>query len=142
MPNMEGLGRLFVDVPIASGVAVNLNLCQGVTFSCTGADTFTLTLATSFGGSYTQPSGWNPITKYYDAAATNGTAVITKVTQAASNAVVQGSAHTTWIELLGAMVPDTYTYVKCTASSAGLVRAILHDPTAARGPVNWPKVSA
>jgi hypothetical protein len=40
------------------------------------------------------------------------------------------------------MVPDTYTYVKCSVGASGLVTAILHDLTYQRTPGNLPKVSA
>ena len=52
MAGMEGLGRVLNVVPIASAKAISMKQCSGVTFVCTGADTFSLTIATTFGGTY------------------------------------------------------------------------------------------
>lgn len=138
---IEALGRVFNVVPIAAGVALSLRDCSGVTFVCTGNDTFTLTLATSFGGSYSQPSSWNPIVHKYTNTSTGGTAKWVKATQAASNAVTIASGAVSF-DLLGPMVPDTYNYVKCSVGASGLVMAILHDLDSQRGPANLPAVSA
>lgn len=144
MPMIEGFGSKYVVLPTASGVAINLRDYSSIEFWGTNDNTFTLTLATSFGGSYSQPSGWNPITHYYQNTDNGvGTGVFTKQTQAASNAVVQASDNTTVIVLLQSMVPDTYTYVKCTASSPGdgsLVAVCI--PLVQRGPANLAKLSA
>ncbi len=140
MAGMEALGRMVNVVPIAAGVAINMRDCSGITFVCTGADTFTLTSSATFGGSYATPG--NIVTHYYQAAATNGTAAWTRQTQTASNAVVQGSAYTTVIELLDAQLPDPGVYVKLTASAGGLVTAILHDLEYQRKPANLAIVSA
>lgn len=134
MAGQEALGRLFNVVPIASGVALSLKEASAVTFVCTGADTFTVTVASTFGGSYATPG--NIITRYYQSTATNGTAAWTKQTQAASNAVVQAGAYTTVITVLGSDLPDPKCYIKCTASAAGLVKAVLHDLTAQQAPAN------
>ena len=61
MGAMEGLGRVFNVVPIAAGKAVSLKAAAGVTFICTGNDTFTITVSDTFGGSYATPG--NIITK-------------------------------------------------------------------------------
>lgn len=135
MAGQEGLGRVFNVVPIAAGQGILLRDCSAVTFVCTGNDTFTLTLATTFAGSYSQPSGFNPITRKYTNTATNGTAAWVKATQAASNAVTIASG-TVAFSLLVSQIPDTYNYVKNTASSAGLVMAVLHDLTVQRTPAN------
>jgi hypothetical protein len=143
MSTSEALGRLMNVTPIASGVAISLRDCGGITFVCTGADTFTLTTSATFGGSYATPG--NIITHYYQAAATNGTAAWTKQTQAASNAVVQGSAYTTLIEVLTAQIPDVspnMLYIKCTASAAGLVSAYTHSLAYQRKAANLPIMSA
>ena len=42
---MEGLGRVVNVVPIAQGTLISLKDCAGVTFVCTGDDTFTLASA-------------------------------------------------------------------------------------------------
>lgn len=144
MPVMEQLGRTINSVPVASGVALNMRDYSSIAFYGTNDNTFTLTLATTFGGGYSQPSGWNPITHYYNETSNGaGTAVWTKVTQSASNAVVQAADNGTWFELLQSMVPDTYVYVKCTASAPGdgvLVAYLC--PIVQRAPANLAKISA
>lgn len=138
---IEALGREINVVPIAAGVALSMRDCSGILFVCTGNDTFTLTLSTTFGGSYSQPTNWNPITRKYTCAATNGTALWVKATQTASNAVTIAS-NTVAFDLLGTMVPDAYVYVKCSVGASGLVTAILHDLTYQKTPANLAKVSA
>jgi hypothetical protein len=136
---MEALGRLVNVVPIAAGVALSMKNCSGITFICTGNDTFTLTVADAFAGSYATPG--NVLVRKQTNTATNGTAAWVQATQAASNAVTIASG-TVAFYLDGNSLPDTKTYVKCTASSAGLVTAILHDLRAQRNPANLPIVSA
>lgn len=138
---MEALGRLINVAPIVgTGNAINLKYGEAVTFVCTGADTFTLTVADSFAGSYATPG--NIITSYYQNTSTNGTAAWTKQTQAASNAVVQGGAYTTVIHVPATALPDGKTHIKCTRSSAGLVMAIVHDLHVQRTPANLPILGA
>jgi hypothetical protein len=137
---MEALGREFNVVPIAAGRGIALKGATGVTFVCTGADTFTLTSSATFGGSYVTPG--NIVDHFYQAAATNGSAAFTRQAQTASNAVVQGGANTTVIEVSANSLPDTHTYIKCTASATGLVTAIVHDLEVQRKPANLPALSA
>lgn len=136
---MEALGREFNVIPIAAGVAVSLKQATGVTFICTGNDTFTITVADSFAGSYATPG--NILTRKVTNTATNGTAAWAEATQSASNAVVIASG-TTSIHVPAESLPDGKAYVKCTASSAGLVTAIVHDLTTQRAPSNLPALSA
>ncbi len=143
---MEFLGRYGNVLPAASGVAINLSNCEGVAFFGTNDNTYTLTLSKTFGGSYSQPTGWNPITHYYTNA-DNGvgtSAWSDKVAQAASNAVVIATDIEVCIQLFGIMVPDTYQFVKCTASAPGdgSLIAVLYELKAPRKPVNLPKISA
>lgn len=134
MAGMEGLGRVFNVIPIASGKAFKMRGASAVTFVCTGADTFTVTAASSFAGTYASPG--NIISHYYQATATDGTAAWTKQTQAASNAVVQAGSNTTVFSVFTSQLADPDDYVKCTASATGLVHAILHDLVVQRGPAN------
>lgn len=136
---MEALGRLINVVPIAAGQALSMKNCSGITFVCTGNDTFTLTVADSFAGSYATPG--NTIVRKQTNTATNGTAAWVEATQAASNAVVIASGAVVFY-VDGNSLPDTKCYVKCTASGAGLVTAILHDLRAQRKPANLAIVSA
>ena len=154
MAGMEGLGRLFNVMPIAAGVAINLNQCSAVTFVCTGNDTFTLTVGATFGGSYVTPPttaiGGGLIRNYYTTT-TAGTAAWTKTQGYASgsyvNAVTIGSgvaAFTIYgtdldVQAIGG---TNYQYVKCSVGASGLVTAILHDLTVQRTPANLEILSA
>lgn len=140
MAGMEGLGRAFNVAPIANGSAISLKGCSGITFVCTGADTFTLTVSPTFGGSYVSPGAI--ITHYYQSTATNGTAAWTKQTQTAADNVVQAGAYTTVIEVFGSMLADPNAYIKCTHSGTGLVMAVTHDLTVQRKPANLAILSA
>lgn len=136
---MEGLGRLFNVVPIAAGRGLRLDQGRAVTFVCTGNDTFTLTCAAGFAGSYATPG--NTITRVYTNTATNGSAAWVKVDQAASNAVVIASGSVAF-HVSGDSLPDTKNYVKVSVGASGLVMAILHDLYFQRTPANLPIVSA
>lgn len=133
MAGMEGLGRLFNVVPIAAGRGLSMKQCSGITFICTGNDTFTLTCASSFAGSYATPG--SIIVTTYTNTATNGSAAWVKVVQTAANTAIIASGSIAF-HVSGASLPDTKNYVKVTQSSAGLVTAVLHDLTVQRGPGN------
>lgn len=145
MAGMEGLGRLLNVVPIAAGRGLKLRDCSAITFVCTGQDTFTLTEASSFGGSY---SNLATISRLYWSTATNGTAAWQKFTQTAAATVIPGTttgittANTVAFEVLTSQLADPFNYVKVTPSASGLVTAILHDLTVQRGPANLAIVSA
>lgn len=134
MAGMEGLGRVLDVVPIAAGNAFKFRGASAVLFVCTGADTFTLTAASSFSGSYTSPG--NILTHYYQRADTNGTHAWTRQTLSASNAITQASAYTTAFEVLTSMIADPQAYLKVSVGGSGLVTAILHDLTVQRKPAN------
>lgn len=134
MAGMEGLGRLVDVIPIAAGKAFKFRGASAVLFVCTAADTFTINVGSSFGSVATSPG--NIINHYYQRADTDGTHAWTKQTQAASNAVTQGSAYTTAFEVLTSMIADPYNYIKITVGGSGLVTAILHDLVVQRKPAN------
>lgn len=136
---MEGLGRLFNVVPIAAGAGLSIKDCSGITFICTGNDTFTITVATTFAGSYATPG--NIITRKQTNTSTAGTAAWVAATQSASNAVTISSG-TVAFYVSASSLPDAKCYVKCTASSAGLVKAILHDLVVQRSAPNLAIVGA
>ena len=139
MAGQQGLGKEFNVIPIAAGKALSMKECSAVTFVCTGNDTFTITAASSFAGSYATPG--NIITITYNSTATDGTAAWTKTTQAASNAVVSASG-TVVFTVYGADLPDPKNYVKVSVGSSGLVTAITHDLTVKRAPANLAKLGA
>jgi hypothetical protein len=139
MGAMEGLGRAFNVVPIAAGAALSLRDAGGVTFICTGNDTFTLTVSDTFGGSYATPG--NIITKKITNTATNGTAAWATATQSAANAVTISSGSVAFY-VSGDSLPDGKAYVKVAAGAAGLVTAVLHDLTVQRKADNLAIVGA
>jgi hypothetical protein len=136
---MEALGRTVNVVPIAAGQAISMKQASSVMFVCTGADTFTLTVSDTFGGTYATPG--NIITRKITNSATNGTAAWVETTQAASNAVVSAGG-TVVFHVASASLPDTKVYIKCAASVAGLVTAVTHDLVVQRKPANLPALSA
>lgn len=150
----EGLGRLFNVIPIAAGVAINVSIAPAITFVCTGNDTFTLTVSTSFGGSYVAPAttaiGGGMIRNYYTNTATAGTAAWVKTTLANGsyvNAVTIASGAVAFA-VYGVDMDNTtatgskFTYIKCSAGASGLVAAIAHDLVHQRGPANLTIMSA
>jgi hypothetical protein len=137
---MEALGRLINVAPImGAGAAVSMRDASGLTFICTGNDTFTLTVASTFAGSYATPGAI--IDHVYTNTSTSGTALWVKATQTAANTVVISSGTVAFC-VNAAALPDGKVYVKCTASGAGLVTAILHDLEYQRTPANLAKMSA
>lgn len=139
MSGQEGLGRRFNVVPVAASVGLSMKQASAVTFICTGTDTFTVTCAAGFAGSYATPG--NIITHKYTNTATNGTAAWVEATQSASNAVTIASGSVAFT-VTGASLPDLKNYVKVTPSAAGLVTAVFHDLTVQRNPANLPALSA
>ena len=140
MSEMQGLGRLFNVVPIAAGVGLSMKTCSGITFICTGNDTFTLTVASTFGGSYATP-GNIIATKYTNTSTAGGAAWVGPTAQTAANTVVISSGSVA-VYVGQNMLADPACYLKMTASSAGLVTAILHDLKVKRTPANLPIVAA
>jgi hypothetical protein len=140
MAGMQGLGRTFNVVPIAAGVGLSLAHASAVTYICTGNDTFTLTAASTFAGSYATPG--NIITQKYTCTSTAGTAAWSaKTTQAASNAVTISSG-TVAFTIYTSMLTDPTKYLKVAAGGSGLVMAIFHDLTVQRSPANLPILGA
>lgn len=136
---MEGLGRVFNVIPIAAGRGISFKEATGITFVCTGNDTFTLTVADTFAGSYATPG--NIVTRTFTNTATNGSAAWVAATQAASNAVTIASGAVAF-HVSANSLPDTKAYIKCAVGAAGLVVAILHDLTVMRTPENLRILSA
>jgi hypothetical protein len=138
MANREALGRTVQVVPIAAGVGLSLKGAGGITFVCTGNDTFTITVASSLAGSYATPG--NIITTKHTTT-TVGTAAWTTAAQSASNAVTIASGVVAFF--VGEdMLPDGKTHVKVSVGSSGLVTAVYSDLKAQRAPANLPIPSA
>lgn len=133
MAGMFGLGRVSNVIPIAAGAGFKFRGASGVMFVCTGNDTFTVTVASSFAGSYATPG--NIITKKSTCAQTNGTAAWVDATQAASNAVTISSG-TVVFHVLTSQLSDPSDYIKCSVGASGLVSAYLYDLVVQRRPSN------
>ena len=130
MAGMDGLGRVFNVVPIAAGVGIKLKDCSAVSFVCTGSDTFSLTIATAFAGTYRAGSfftpAWAPITRLFKSTATAGTAAWTRANIAAADNT-GAQTNVTVFSVLVSQIPDPYTHIKCSAGASGLVTALVHD---------------
>lgn len=139
MPGIEGLGRLFNVVPIAAGRGLSLRDCAGITFVTTGSDTFTVTVAAGFAGSYASPGTLT--CNVYKNAQSNGSAAWVKDNTLITNNTIVTTVPTAF-HISGAFLPDTKNYVKVSVGGAGLVMAILHDLIVQRTPPNLAIVSA
>ena len=147
-----GLGRVFDVVPVAASQGISMVNCNAIDYVCTesgGATTFTLTVATSFAGTYRAYNyftpNFTPFTYYYTRTSdTAGTAAWARQTQTAASTVVSAATSDTLvIPLFATQLPDGYQYVKLTATGGtGLVCAILHDLSVARKPDNLTKPGA
>lgn len=147
MAGMVALGRMFNIVGTASGVGISLIDCSAITFYGTNDGTYTVTLATSFAGSYTQPTGFNPFTYAWTNSDNGaGTGKWVKTSQSASNAVVTASDIAVAFTLFVSQVPDTYKYVMCTKTATNdgnpSCMAIVHDLLVQRAPANLVALSA
>ena len=138
MAGMEALGREVNVIPIGAGKGFSMKNASAVLFVCTGNDTFTLTKASSFAGSYTNLA---VITRYYTNTATNGTAAWVAATQAAAATVTQSSG-TTVFHVLTSQLSDPADYLKVTVGASGLVAVFLYDMTVQRAPANLLTVGA
>lgn len=149
---MEGLGRVINVVPIAAGRGLRLDVAEAITFVCTGNDTFTVTAAPTFAGSYTAvtPSGTTLAADHgvrcYKSTATNGSAAWVRddtLVQASPNGhTVVIASGTVAFCIGGDILPDGQRYVKVSVAASGLVTAVFHDLDVQRAPQNLAIVSA
>lgn len=131
---MEALGRLFNAVPIAAGVLVSVKDAAGITFVCTGADTFSVKSAATYNGSVTALPA---ISRYYENTATNGSAAWTDsgdLGSPVSSVTTSGGSLVFFID--AADLPAGAEYVEVTVAASGLVAALPHDLLAQRTPAN------
>jgi hypothetical protein len=154
MPGSDGLGRVFDVVPIVtSGPAISLKNCNAVSFVITGATAVpTLSIATSFGGTYRAGSfftpAWVPITRVYWSTATDGTVTWAKATITAAATYTHGTTTglTTAVgsvfTVFTSQLPNGYNYIKCTVTGSGIGAAVVHDLAVQRTPANLVKLSA
>jgi hypothetical protein len=129
---MEGLGRVVNVVPIAAGTLISMKDCAGITFICTGNDTFTLSSAATYNGS---PSTLATITNYYTCTSTAGAAAWVAANQAAADAVtISSGAASFYVD--ASDLPSAAEYVKVAVAASGLVMAVFHDLLVQRAPAN------
>ena len=149
MAGMEPLGRVLNVVPVCTaGGAINMSGCSAITFVITGSTAVpTLTIATSFGGSYTS-TGFNPITRVYWTTSTTGTVAWSKATITAAATYTHGTttglttATASVFTVFGSQMLAGYDYIKCTVTGSGIGAAFLHDLTVQRAPANLGILSA
>ena len=154
MAGMEGLGRLFNVVPVCTaGGAMSMRDCSAISFVITGSTAVpTLTIATSFGGTYRAYSfftpNWVPITRVYWTTSTTGTVAWSKATITAASTYTHGTttglttATASVFTIFGSEMPAGYDYLKCTVTGSGIGAAILHDLTVQRAPASLAIVGA
>lgn len=139
MASGDGLGRVFNIVAVADGVLVKMLPGTAVTFVgyLSTGDTYTVQEAKDSAGTGAQNLA--VITRYFDSDGVGG--AWSRQTQAAAATVTNDgtaghdcSAFTIRAEQLS----DTYRYVKCTSTGAGVVYAIVHDLLVQRTPQNLP----
>lgn len=141
MAGMEQLGRNVNVIPIASGKPFKFRGASVVSFLCTGTDTFTVRIGSSFAVNATAPG---PVIRtVYWSTASDGTVGWSKlILAAAADNIVTGTtaglttATVAWFSIYTSELADPNNYIKCTATAAGLVIAILGDLTHQRGPAN------
>lgn len=142
MAGMEGLGRALNVIPIAAGAGMKVRGASAITFVCTGNDTFTLTIASSFAGSYVAPPttalGGGMIHDYYTSSATNGTAAwaLTALANGSYVNAVTIASGVVAFTIFTSQFTDPNNYIKCSVGSGGLVTAIHHDLMVQRAPAN------
>lgn len=132
MAGMEGLGRLFNVVPIAAGTMISLKDASGVTFICTGDDTFTCKSAATYNGSATDLTA---IARYYSNASTAGADAWTDsgdITPVDSVTIASGAVA---FYVDSSDLPAGAEYVEVTVAASGLVAALV-DPLVQRKPGN------
>lgn len=131
---MEQLGRDFNIAPIAAGVLISLKDAAGITFVCTGDDTFTVKSAATYNGSATALAA---IQRYYECTSTSGGAAWTDSGDLGSPvSAVTIASGTVAFYVDAADLPSGAEYVEVTVGASGLVTAIPGNLLAQRTPGN------
>src|SRR5882762_549899 len=128
---MDGLGREFNYRQIADAGYIRLDNADAVSFFCylTGgvADTYTVQEAKDAAGTGAQ--NLVKIDHYYTCTG-DGSDAWVKRTQTAAAAITTTTATTqaaACFSVSANSLSDTYKYLKCTSTGAGLVSAVQHD---------------
>lgn len=130
---MEALGRLFNVAPIAAGTLISVKDAAGITFVCTGNDTFSLTSASTYNGSTTALSA---ISRYYKSTSTAGAAAWTDSGDVTPVSSVTISSGTLVFFVDASDLPAGAEYVEVSVAASGLVMAVPHDLLTQRTPKN------
>jgi hypothetical protein len=131
------LGRTHNFGAIVEGVLLSLKDYSGITFYCSGDDTFTLASAATYDGDTTDLA---TITDYVTNASTAGADQWVDATQAAADNVVIASGMAGFF-VDAADLPAGAQYVSVTHGSAGLVYAVLGDLLPGRDPAKLRPIS-
>jgi hypothetical protein len=131
------LGRTHNFGAIVEGVLLSLKDYSGITFYCSGDDTFTLASAATYDGDTTDLA---TITDYVTNASTAGADQWVDATQAAADNVVIASGMAGFF-VDASDLPAGAQYVSVTHSSAGLVYAVLGDLLPGRDPAKLRPIS-
>jgi hypothetical protein len=130
---MEGLGRLFNCAPIAAGTLISIKDATGITFVCTGGDTFTVKSAATYNGTATALTA---IGRYYKNTSTAGAAAWTDSGDVTPVSAVTIASGVLVFYIDGADLPAGAEYVEVTVAAAGLVAAITSNLEVQRTPAN------
>jgi len=149
---MEGLGRIYDVIDVASGVYFSLKNCDAVDFvvkcSSTTTTSVALVAATTYAAgttlNFTTANGFGQAAHYYQNTTNNGTAGWTKQTASwASNVLTVGatSGYMSVFTVYGTQMAAGYPYIAATGTNC-TITAILHDLTVQRGPANLATLGA
>jgi hypothetical protein len=146
MAGMEGLGRVFDTVPVASGVSISMKNASAVSFVATAASTATTSLTFTavkvFGGTpanFTPANGFGQTTRWYQNTSNAGAAAWTKqVASWSTNVLTIGatSGYASVVSIFTSQMADLYDYIICTGTNTTVLSAYLHDLTVQRTPAN------
>jgi hypothetical protein len=141
---MQGLGRVFDTVGVASGNMFSLKNASAVSFisEASGASSIAVVAATTYGGSttnWTTANGFGQPSFWYQNTTNNGTAAWTKQTASWSTNTLTLAASSTYMSVVTFYVSelaDTYDYIQVTGTNTTYIVAVLHDLTVQRAPAN------
>jgi hypothetical protein len=145
MAGMQGLGRVFDVLGVASGNNFSMKNASAVTFiaEASGACSVSLVAATAFSGgttaNWTVANGFGQTGFWYQNIKHDGTGAWTKQTSSWSSNTLTLTGTTGQMSVFTvytSQFADTYDYLAATFTNATYAVAILHDLTVARTPAN------
>ena len=144
MAGMQGLGRVFDVIGVASGTTFSMKNASAVTFitEASGAESIAFTASKTYSGStqnWTTANGYGQTAYYYQNTSTTGTAAWTKQTATwttNSVALAGTNAYMSVFTVYTSQFADGYCYITPTATNSTYLIAVLHDLTVQRTPAN------